>query len=68
MGPKRIVLVFEGVDASEDAKAALLAYKWQATVEDVDRWLRDLAKHEGKTSVAIDDVRDRLHEGAPEPF
>jgi len=63
---RKIIIEFDGEDASIDARTALDGYKWKAAMWDLDQELRACAKYgsiEGREATAAEaDVADILRD------
>jgi len=58
----KLTLTFDTYDEREEMLDAIHGTGYAAAIHEIERRLRDLAKYEGKTFVAIDDVRVWLRE------
>jgi hypothetical protein len=61
-----IILKFDSVEESEDARTALDGWKWKHSMWELDQWLRGEIKYNEKLSAERDDayqaVRDKIRE------
>jgi len=58
----KLTLTFDTYDERQEMSDAIHGTSYAAALQSVDNWLRNLAKYESKTLIAIDDVRARLRE------
>jgi hypothetical protein len=58
----RATVTFVDENALRDA---LDGWRWRVALQELDNWLRDQAKYQGKSRVAIEEVRARLRFEAP---
>ena len=58
----KLTLTFDTYDEREEMLGAIHGTGYASALQSLDNWLRNMAKYEGKTLVAIDDVRRVLRE------
>lgn len=56
----RATIRFNLPEESEDHKLALKSGKLRSVITEFDNWLRNLSKYENKTTVEIQEVREKL--------
>jgi len=61
-----IILKFDSIEESDDARTALDGSKWKGAMWDLDQWLRSEIKYNGKLSEerydAYQAIRDKIRE------
>ncbi|MEI7481407.1 MAG: hypothetical protein WCK75_03560 [Elusimicrobiota bacterium] len=58
----KAILEFNLPEEDADHRVALDGWKWKSVLYGVDQWLRKLEKHEDKDTIAVTEVRKRIHE------
>lgn len=61
----KIILEFDSIEESDDARVALDGWKWRFSMSELDQWLRNECKHQElskETYESYEKIREKIRE------